>query len=277
MAEVFWSPKELRNWDSFIARVPAQLERLDALGVNYRVPDPLGLVADRKVLEDHAQVAMRSVVPRSVIRYTLDGSAPTSSSPVYTAPFDVRLDGKPVTVSARVFMPNGHAGSVVHEHIERATWHEPANVSAASLEPGLHYAYAAGEFASADDVTTAPASRAGSVPRVALRGDEAPENYGIHLTGFVHVPDDQLYTFYLSCDDGGKLRVDGELVVDNDGQHGTTEKSGQVALRAGYHALDVVYFQAGGGTELHLSVSGPKTTKVEVPTEWLAHANDRPR
>ncbi|MGH7462742.1 MAG: family 20 glycosylhydrolase, partial [Longimicrobiales bacterium] len=36
LSEVVWSPKELRNWESFRARLPAQLRRLDALGVRYR-------------------------------------------------------------------------------------------------------------------------------------------------------------------------------------------------------------------------------------------------
>ena len=273
MSEVFWSPKEQRNYESFLARLPAQLARLDALGVNYRVPDPLGLIAERKVLEDRAQVAMSSIVPGSVIRYTTDGSEPTPSSPAYKAPIDVRVAGAPVTVSARVFMPNGRAGSVVRERVSRATWHNAQSLAATALQPGLVYAYAEGQFAAADDVTTVPASRTGVVDHVALRGDEVPEKYGVHLRGYVRVPSDALYTFYLQCDDGGKLRIDGELVVDHDGQHDATEKASQVALRAGYHAFDLVFFQAQGGVALRLSVSAPGLPKREVPREWFAHAN----
>jgi hexosaminidase len=269
MSEVLWSPKELRDWRSFLARVPAQLTRLDALGANYRVPDPLGLIAERKVLEDHAQVAMTSVVPGSVVRYTTDGSEPTTSSPAYTAPFAVNVAARPATVSARVFLPNGRSGSVVRERIVRAAWHNALKVPRDSLQPGLGYAYAEGVFASADDVTNAAPTRTGIVTQVSLRGDEAPEKYGIHLTGYIRVPDDQLYTFYLACDDGGKLRIDGELVVDHDGQHDATEKAGQVALRAGYHAFDLVYFQALGGAALRLSVSAPNAKKHDVPKDWL--------
>ncbi|MGH7466686.1 MAG: beta-N-acetylhexosaminidase [Longimicrobiales bacterium] len=36
LSEVVWSPKELRDWDSFRGRLPAQLRRLDRLGVRYR-------------------------------------------------------------------------------------------------------------------------------------------------------------------------------------------------------------------------------------------------
>jgi len=268
MSEVFWSPKEKRNWSSFLARVPAQLARLDALDVNYRVPDPLGLIADRKVLEDRTRVAMSNFVPAATIRYTTDGSEPTASSPVYTAPIEVSTN-PPTTVSARVFLPNGRTGAVVRERVSRATWHDALRVAA--TDPGLSYSYTEGVFASADDVTTAASSRTAIVPQIALRGDEKPEQYGIHLTGYLRVPEDALYTFYLTCDDGGKLRIDGDLVVDHDGQHDATEKAGQVALRAGYHAVDLVYFQAGGGAVLRLSMSAPAVTKREVPREWLVH------
>ena len=36
LAEVVWSPRELRDWGHFQARLPSQLERLGALGVRYR-------------------------------------------------------------------------------------------------------------------------------------------------------------------------------------------------------------------------------------------------
>src|SRR5207253_2641184 len=42
LAEVAWSPPPARDWNGFLARLPAQLARLDAMGVEYRVPEPLG-------------------------------------------------------------------------------------------------------------------------------------------------------------------------------------------------------------------------------------------
>ncbi len=91
------------------------------------------------------------------------------------------------------------------------------------------------------------------------------------------MPSDALYTFHLVCDDGGKLRIDGDLVVDHDGQHDATEKQGQVALRAGYHAFDLAYFQGPGGAVLQLGVSAPELTRRPVPTEWFAHTESGSR
>jgi hexosaminidase len=37
LAEVTWSPKEARNFDDFIHRLKTDNQRLDQLGVNYRL------------------------------------------------------------------------------------------------------------------------------------------------------------------------------------------------------------------------------------------------
>ena len=41
LSEATWSPKESRNWEDFLARLPAHFQRLDQAGINYRhlVPD----------------------------------------------------------------------------------------------------------------------------------------------------------------------------------------------------------------------------------------------
>jgi len=48
LAEVLWSPQDLRDWSSFVARLPKELEHLDRLGVNYRSPDLTGLERDQR-------------------------------------------------------------------------------------------------------------------------------------------------------------------------------------------------------------------------------------
>ena len=42
LAEVVWSPQELRNWEDFVQRLPDHLRYFDALGVNYRQPEVVG-------------------------------------------------------------------------------------------------------------------------------------------------------------------------------------------------------------------------------------------
>ena len=40
LTEVVWSPPGARNWEDFLRRLPAQFQRFDQLGVNYRKGTP---------------------------------------------------------------------------------------------------------------------------------------------------------------------------------------------------------------------------------------------
>ena len=271
LSEVVWSPKESRSWDGFVARLPAHFARLDALGADYRVPEPLGVWGERRVLEDTLRVTMGPSVPGGVVRYTTDGSEPTATSPRYTGPLNVPVSSVVATVSARQFLPSGRASPVARARIAKAIWHAPADVRADALRPGLAYAYFEGTYRwSVDEIRQDKPDRVGTVPDVRLLGNERPEQYGVRLSGFLRVPSDALYTFYLSSDDGATLRIADTVVVNNDGQHATTEKRGQLALRAGYHPIAVVYLQAGGEQALRLEVSAGGEPKRPVPAEWFA-------
>jgi hexosaminidase len=83
------------------------------------------------------------------------------------------------------------------------------------------------------------------------------------------VPRAGIYTFILSSDDGSRLTIGDQVVVDHDGPHAMSERRGQVALHRGWHPLEVLYFQAGGGKGLLLEVEGPGVTRREVPATWL--------
>ena len=61
------------------------------------------------------------------------------------------------------------------------------------------------------------------------------------------------------------------LLVDNDGVHGTRERAGYVALATGLHAIELLFFQGRGGVELNLQYDGPGIDKSEVGSETLFH------
>jgi len=267
LAEVLWSTKETRNWNRFVVRLPAQFARLDALGVEYRVPEPVGLGGDRLVLEDRIRLPINPPFPGGEVHYTLDGSEPTVTAPRYEGPIDLHLTHAPVTVSARTLLSNGRSSPVARARIARATWTEPVAVRADTLRPGLVYQYSEGEFHSTDEVRQGQPLRVGTAPDVGPRGDERPEHYGLRLSGLLRIPDDALYTFYLYSDDGAKLWIGRKVVADNDGDSG----QGQIALRRGFHPIEVVFFQATGPAKLRLEVSTPASAKQLVPGGWFAH------
>ena len=95
----------------------------------------------------------------------------------------------------------------------------------------------------------------------ALRGDF----FGLRFRACLNIPADGTYTFYTSSDEGSRLLLDGQLVVENDGVHTEQEASGTVTLTAGMHPMEVQYFERDGDEALTLSWEGPGFTKEIIP------------
>ncbi len=77
-----------------------------------------------------------------------------------------------------------------------------------------------------------------------LGGTGLYTNAGVVFRGYFNVASDDIYRFYVNSDDGARLYVDGERIVDNDGVHTLTEASGFLPLKAGAHDFRVEYFNA---------------------------------
>ncbi|HEX8876323.1 MAG TPA: S8 family serine peptidase [Phycisphaerales bacterium] len=77
-----------------------------------------------------------------------------------------------------------------------------------------------------------------------LGGTGLTANAGAVFRGFFNIPGDDIYRFYLTSDDGARVYINNELLVDNDGVHTASEASGFVPLKAGLHRFRVEYFNA---------------------------------
>jgi hypothetical protein len=73
----------------------------------------------------------------------------------------------------------------------------------------------------------------------------------------LHVLESGTYDLVLISDDGAILYIDGVAVIDNDGDHKFTAKSGKVSLTAGPHPLKLDYYQGGGDLGLQILWAKP--------------------
>jgi hexosaminidase len=120
LAEVAWSPKSARDFESFRRRLLPRLLGLDRLGVNYRFPSAdNGLERNRVISGDFVMLELRSALPEAEIRYTLDGTEPTATSTRYTAPVRIAVPADGISVLARTFYGT-HVGPVRAATFRRA-------------------------------------------------------------------------------------------------------------------------------------------------------------
>ena len=271
LAELAWSSREARDWNSFVARLPNALRALDGLNVSYRVPHVDGLDGDRLTLASSVDVRLSTTAPGAEIRYTIDGSDPSATSPKYERPFRVRVSAQGTKVTATAFMPNGRS-SFPRAATFTQTTHRPAD-NLVVVQQGLRYLYYEHSVGSVRAIDTLPMTREGMVPNVARKGDESAERYAVKLQGYIRVPVDGLFEFALSSDDGSNLEIGERAVIDNDGLHGDEQRTGMIALRKGLHPIIVRYFQGGGGASLSLRYRARDGAMWEpVPDSWFALA-----
>ncbi|MBA4388411.1 MAG: hypothetical protein C0404_10555 [Verrucomicrobia bacterium] len=145
---------------------------------------------------------------------------------------------------------------------------KPAEIPSGVVQ-GLKYQYYHGAWSVLPDFGTLTPVASGSVSNFTLNPRTTNDNFGFRFTGYVQVPTNGTYTFYTSSDDGSRLWVGSLLIVDNDGLHGATEKSGVIGLKAGKHAIRVDHFERTGSEALSVSYAGPGITKQVVPATVL--------
>ena len=101
------------------------------------------------------------------------------------------------------------------------------------------------------------APRIDTAPRIFLEGFPGIDpnrrtDFAIRYEALLVVDNEGDYDFRLSSDDGAIFQIDGMTIVDNDGAHLVTEKTGPVHLVKGTHGVSVDYFQGIGPVALQL-------------------------
>ena len=263
LAEVVWTNKD--QYASYLTRLRQHYPRLALLNVHYRVPD-LGGFSEESVFTNKTTLAVKKPLDNLLIRYTTDGSAPSATSPVLPASLPIT---QPTKVKLVAFTPKGLRGDTYTVQYKQQPYAAPVPVKAPA--PGLTATYFTGYFKKSALMQEAKANGSTTVTSVAVPKQAEADQFGVQFRGYFDAPETGIYTFYLTCDDGGTLRLANRMVVDNDGLHSAIEKSGQVALTKGLHPLALDFVEGGGGYTLLLKYSKDGSEPQQVPANWLKH------
>ncbi|RPI48285.1 MAG: hypothetical protein EHM55_25825, partial [Acidobacteria bacterium] len=94
--------------------------------------------------------------------------------------------------------------------------------------------------------------------------------FAARWTGQIRIDTAGVHKFFLSSDDGSRLYIDDQLVVNNGGLHGFIEASGSIELSEGFHDIRVEMFENFGfaGVVLEWDPAG-STGRQLVPNNVL--------
>ena len=88
-------------------------------------------------------------------------------------------------------------------------------------------------------------------------GQSEGDTYDTYFYGSIYLSDSGTYTFQTRSDDGSMLFIDGQLVVDNDGNHGMVTVTDSVDLNAGFHDIAILFRENTGGNAIRVYIAYP--------------------
>lgn len=97
------------------------------------------------------------------------------------------------------------------------------------------------------------------------------DGFSVRWDTCMELPEALEISFQLISDDGSRLLVDGELVVDNWGRHGERSRGADVSLSAGMHHVRIDYFDDRHGASVELRASLRGELPDSLPVRLLHH------
>jgi mono/diheme cytochrome c family protein len=125
------------------------------------------------------------------------------------------------------------------------------------IAANVNFAYYEGGWQKLPDFSTLKPKTEGQASGFDVGVRQKNDGFGIRFTGFIHLPKEGEYRFFLGSDDGSQLSIDSQQIVLNDGVHPHSVKDGNSKLTAGVHEVLVDYFEGGGEESLSVEIQGP--------------------
>ncbi|SIQ29700.1 alkaline phosphatase family protein [Maribacter ulvicola] len=215
-----------------------------------------GYAADGGLYTDFAELILKNPNTKGEIKYTLDGSMPKSDADTFRA---TKLLKENTVVKSAVFV-DGKLSSAVSEAYFR-------------IKPNTHQAPISYEVFHLDNLSFIPSIGNRKPDATGAVFEFSSEEVRQHIQSntlfrfksILEISTDDNYNFATRSDDGSQLFIDGDLVVDNDGDHGVRTKNGSIALEKGNHTVEVLWFNGGGDGWLDVYVKSD-----EIPNQILS-------
>ena len=245
LSEIAWSPLSKKNFEDFCRRLDANSIRLDEHHITYHIPlpeQPYGS-CNKVVITKDTTVTFTTSRPIKMV-YTLDGTTPTPSSAVYTAPIPV--SGNTIIKIATV-LPTGKMSKIRTVEVEKQAYAPAVKVEAP--KKGLKMKRIKGNFLKVSQLELADGTweyaDINNLEDIKMKQDDdaatlrGANNYAAIAEGYINIPEDGVY--YLSSR-FEQVWIDNKLIINNEGDvKASTLNDSSVALAKGLHPIRIVF------------------------------------
>jgi hypothetical protein len=245
----------LMTYDRKVVKMDAALVALAHKGC--MPPQPPGVA---RVFSGKTKIALQTIRPGAEIRYSFDENLPQEQWKRYTAPVPL---SKTKSLFTKATWTDGSQSRTQRYDFQKV---KPIKSKKPSkLQPGLLLNIYHGSWDSLPDFKTLTPVATKTVSTIDLSEAGREEDYGLVFEGWVEVSETSAYTFGCSSDDGSRLSVAGQLLINNDGIHGMKERSATLVLKKGKHPFRLEFFQKKGGQGLSIWWEGKDGKRGEIP------------
>jgi uncharacterized repeat protein (TIGR03806 family) len=214
-------------------------------------------------------VTLTNATPGAVMYYTLDGSVPTTNSILYAGPFTLTNNA---AIKAKAFK-----AGFVDSSVAVATLLNSSAIGNGTGLQGSYYSNQAKTFNNPPTLVRTDATVNFNWGTGSPDPSISMDTFTARWTGAVQPPLSDTYTFYTTTDDGVRLWVNDQLVVDNWVDQSATERSGSINLVGQQrYNIRMEYYENGGAAVATLSWSTPSMNKVIIPQSQLYPASNPP-
>ncbi len=214
------------------------------------------------IFTNSVTITLTDATPGTTIYYTLDGSTPTTNSIPYVTPFTLTNTVLVQAMAAKT--------GLVNSGVAKASFINSASLGSGT---GLFGAYYSNQLKTFND----PATLVRIDTNINFNwGSGSPDpsisadSFTVRWTGSVRSQFNQTYTFYTTTDDGVRLWVNGQLLIDEWVDQAPTTYSGSISLKAQQlYNIRMEFYENGGGAVAQLAWSSPSTTQAIIPKTQL--------
>jgi uncharacterized repeat protein (TIGR03806 family) len=236
---------------------------LSVFGVGNFLPTPV-IAPNGGTFTNSVVISITDTTPGTTLYYTLDSTAPTTNSILYSGPFVLKTSAVVLAIATK---PGAFNSAVAGASF--------LNSAAVGNGTGLLGQYWSNHFPT--NAFSGAATLTRTDPLINFNwGNGSPDplistdHFTARWTGSIQPQFDENYTLYTTTDDGVRVYINGKLIINEWIDQGPTEWSGTVALKAQQrYNIEMDYYENGGGAAASLSWSSASTPKVLIPQSQL--------